>query len=612
MKNIKKLIITSLILVPSFLFAQTIIEWSEDFSDGDIIHNPTWTGTTYNFIVNNDYQLQSNADDTSRSYLSTPSEVFDNAVWEFWVRINYNPSSSNYSVVYIVSDRVDVSGDVNGYYVQIGNTADEVSLYKQQGSRKTKIIDGEDKILDTQPNILKIRVTRTSDGEFHLYRQRLAADGGFIDNDYVHEGSAVDNDVLGSKYFSLLVSNTKTTGKLYFFDDIKVKGEKLIDKTPPTWDNLTIIDNNKLLLEFSESIDVRNADFHINYDMGKPIDVSFSGDDTKLTLTFAKDFEKGKIYTLEVTGLTDLAGNALVNTIKEIGFIEEAEINDIIINEILFDNSDATSEYIEIYNRSNKVIDLANVFYGVRTATAFKPSNFFPPKTYLMPKTYLAFSREAEKLRSYFDVPEEANIIEVERWTALNNTGANLLIGTITSEGDTLFIDELTYDVKWHHSLIRNTKDVALERIHPDLPGDDPLSWHSAASEVRYGTPGYQNSQFKEIEDSSSFKEEKWVKIDPEVFSPDNDGIDDVCFIRYKTDTPGFVANVTVFNAVGSKVRQIASNAILSAEGFFTWDGLTDRDKNVNPGIYVLYFEMINNDSGVKKVEKHPIVVSAR
>lgn len=611
MKNIRTTFILLIAMLPIFLFGQSRIQWSDDFSDGDFTNNPSWGGMTENFIVNSSGQLQSDVSDASKSYLSTPSEVFSDAVWEFWVKVDYNPSSSNFSIVYIVSDRADVSGDVNGYYVQIGNTADEISLYKQQGSKKTKIIDGADKILDTQPNIVKIKVTRSKEGEFKLYRQRLSPAEGFSDEDYVLEGSVVDNDIQGSKYFAVYFSNSKTTGKLYYFDDIQAEGERMVDDIPPVWNTLSIVNMNTLLLEFSEPVDISSAIFDVDNGIGNPSQVSLSTDKTKVTLKFSNSFERGKIYRVEVLNLTDLAGNFLLNTVKEIGIFEEPAVGDIIINEILFDNSAETAEYIEVYNRSNKVIDMSTVFFGVRTATPFKASNYFPNKSFMLPQTYMAITTDADLVRSYYDAPEEANILEVEKWSALNNSSANLLIGLVGVANDTLFLDEVTYDAKWHHSLIRNTKNVSLERINVDLPSNDARSWHSAATTVNYGTPGYKNSQHTDII-SDDFANEKWLSIEPEVFSPDNDGIDDISFIKYKTDDTGYVGNVFIFNAVGSLVKVIAQNALLSSEGYFSWDGLTDSNKNVNPGVYVVYFEMLNNEKGVKKVEKLPIVVSAR
>jgi len=102
------------------------------------------------------------------------------------------------------------------------------------------------------------------------------------------------------------------------------------------------------------------------------------------------------------------------------------------------------------------------------------------------------------------------------------------------------------------------------------------------------------------------------VWTEPECFSPDNDGVDDVCLIHYRTDAAGYVANVIILNAVGVQVCRLASNILLSTEGFLTWDGKTDNRKNATVGIYVLYFEMFNPNTGSRKHLKMPIVVSSR
>jgi hypothetical protein len=105
---------------------------------------------------------------------------------------------------------------------------------------------------------------------------------------------------------------------------------------------------------------------------------------------------------------------------------------------------------------------------------------------------------------------------------------------------------------------------------------------------------------------------EKVVWFESEIFSPDNDGTNDVCMVRYSTEYSGFIANVAVFNPMGLKIAELAQNALLSADGLLTWDGKTLRGTNVETGIYVLYFEMFHATTGQKKNFKLPLVVSAR
>ncbi|MHB9054923.1 MAG: lamin tail domain-containing protein [Paludibacteraceae bacterium] len=598
----KKSVVLLLVFFPFFIFSQNTVEWKEDFSDGNFTANPKWIGTNDNFIVNSSLQLQSKAPITSKSYLSTSSEIFDNAVWEFWVKINYNPTSSNYASVYLIADRADLSNEVYGYYVQIGNTSDEISLYLQEGSKKTKIIDGTDGRTNSNPAEVRVKVVRDKDGNFMLYSKLPS------DTDFYSEGSTQNLKVSESKFFGMLYSNSSLTGNAYFFDDISVIGEKFVDVIPPVWTNLMLVEPNKLILTFSEPVDLSAANFQIDSETGSNSGKLVSADNLSVELTFNVNFEKGRIYTVEALNVKDLAGNLMENTQRQAGIIEKTDFGDLIINEILFEPAANGPEYFEVFNKSSKVLDLSTVTFGTRkTDGSYTPANFFPSKTLILPGKYLALTQAPEIIRNTYIAPDTANILYSDKWTSLSNTNAGFLI--TNQNGDSIY-DEVNYDIKWHHPLIKDTQGVSLERINPSLPSQSPESWHSAASEVHYGTPGYKNSQFRDIISYSSESNRVW--LEPEVFTPDNDGIDDVAFIRYKTESVGFTANVIVFNSIGVKIKQIAANTLLATDGILTWDGKTDREQNVNPGIYVLYFEMINAEKGVKKIEKLPLVVSAR
>jgi len=594
----RKLRFILVIFLPFFVFGQ----FTEQFSDGNFTESPTWEGDVDNFIVNNELQLQSNASATSVSTLFTPSEAIDNAVWECWVKITYPTSANNYASVYLISDRVDISDGCNAYYVKIGGTNDEVALFLQQGARHTKIIDGIDRRVDGNPVELYIKVTRDDTGNFELY-SKLSSE-----EEYYFEGAVQNATLTQSSYFGVLFSNTGTTGQRYFFDDIFVAGDKAIDVEPPVWNSVLVEEPNKLLLEFSESVNADNAFFEVDNGIGVPNLVNSLSGRTSLELKFFNNFERGIIYTLKITGLIDLAGNELAENTKAFGIAEAIDFGDLLFNEVMFENPENSLEYIELINASDKILDISEFVLTTRRADgALNTGVRVPEKTLLLPNACVAFCSDAQFVRDYHFCPAESNIVETASWTTLNNQEATLVL--TDSERDFIF-DELTYSTKWHHPLIRNAKGVALERISPLLPTQNADSWHSASSETNYGTPGYRNSQFREI--NSNTLEEKWVWIEPEAFSPDNDGIDDICFIYYKTDEVGYVANVAIFNASGAKVCQLASNAVLSTEGYFIWDGKTDKGQNANVGIYVLYFEKFHVGSGKRKQVKLPLVVSAR
>ncbi len=592
----KPTILFFLFFTPLLLNAQV----NDSFLDGDFTKNPEWIGTIQNFIINSSGQLQSNAKATSTSYLFTPSEAFVNAEWECSIKITYSTSSSNYASVYIISDNADISNGCSGYYVQVGGTNDEVSLFVQQGTKKTKIIDGVDKRTDGNPVEIKIKVKRDNNGNFELFSKLIT------EADYFLEGKVQDNIVKNSSFFGLLYSNTSTTGSSYYFDDIIVKGDKAPDTEAPQFLSIGIEEPNKVHITFSEKMNFANAFFQIDKEIGSPSEVQILSDNKSLILNFKSVFEKGEIYTLIVSGLTDLSNNIILNDNISIGIPEQIEFGDLILNEVMFDNPEKSVEYIEIYNRSNKVLNVSGLVFSTRkTDGSLNTGNKISTYKLMGPQTYLVFCPAADSLKNYYNLTGNKEIIKAT-WTTLNNESATIVL--CNDAKDTIY-DELTYYSKWHHALVKNPKGVSLEKINPFLETQNQTSWHSAGSDVNYGTPGYQNSQFREIENSVN---QKMVWVEPEAFSPDMDGIDDLCFVHYETESSGYVANVIILNAVGEKIYQLASNILLSSEGYLTWDGRTKKGNNANVGIYVLYFEAFNPQTGTKLVKKLPIVVTSR
>ena len=483
----KKSVLFFVLFLPFFCFSQVV----DDFSDGDFTANPVWGGMTENFEINTAFQLHSKATATSTSYLFTPSEAINNAVWQCDVRINYNPSSSNYAAIYLISDVMNPA-NCNGYYVQIGNTTDEVSLYRQQGATKTKIIDGIDSRVNANPVVVTVKVTRDAEGNFTLY-SKLGSE-----SDFVTEGTVNDTKITKGNFFGLLFVNSGTTGNVYYFDNINVTGEVVPDNISPLWTDLSITSSNKLTLTFSEEMDFSDADFSLSPNEKSPVSTTISDDKTTVELVFADDFEESIYYTLTATGLKDLAGNALEETQRRVVIFGSIEVGDLVWNEVMFDNPSTSVEYVEIYNRSNKLLDLSGLqFTTVKTDGGYNTAVEIPAKTILEPYGYAAFCNDKNSLRNYFDLDDTASIFETTRWNALNNTGATLVL--LDKFG--IVFDEFTYNQKWHDSQLETTKGVSLERINPDLLTQLSYSWQSAAAEVNYGTPGYRNSQYKEMDD---------------------------------------------------------------------------------------------------------------
>ena len=311
-----------------FLFLHATAQVDEHFSDGDFTRSPAWTGTAENFIVNNALQLQSAAEEASRSFLFTPSEAFDQAEWQCWVSIDYATSQYNYAAFYLASDHADGIDLCNAYYVRIGGADDAVSLFRQMGDEKEEIIPGTPHRLDGDRVEVTVRVTRNEDGMFELYT-RLPGEP-----DWVAEGSVRDTLIGQSTYVGLMYANSGATGRRYRFDDVVVTGIPATDTTAPQWVSLEIAGEYTLRLAFSEAMDFATATFEVDNGVGNPHTQTPSADGREVVLEFAYPFDEGTVYTLKTTGLADRAGNALAETERVFGHAEPIEPGDVLLNEV--------------------------------------------------------------------------------------------------------------------------------------------------------------------------------------------------------------------------------------------------------------------------------------
>ena len=84
------------------------------------------------------------------------------------------------------------------------------------------------------------------------------------------------------------------------------------------------------------------------------------------------------------------------------------------------------------------------------------------------------------------------------------------------------------------------------------------------------------------------------LQITPKIFSPDNDGHDDITSIQYKTSEPGYVANITIYDSQGNPVRYLVKNGILGLTGQWNWDGLDEKGNRLPIGTYIVYTEIFN------------------
>lgn len=165
--------------------------------------------------------------------------------------------------------------------------------------------------------------------------------------------------------------------------------------------------------------------------------------------------------------------------------------------------------------------------------------------------------------------------------------------GTVYLIYNSEIIDKVSYLDSWHFGLLDNTDGVTLERIDPTGESNSQYNWHSAAEDVGFATPGRVNSQYRPAVSNGE------VTFSNDIFSPDNDGYQDVLQITYALINSATLGKAQIFDDRGRLVRTLFTNELLGTSGTFTWDGLTDQQVKASIGVYVLVFEVFSTDGGV-------------
>jgi hypothetical protein len=366
------------------------------------------------------------------------------------------------------------------------------------------------------------------------------------------------------------------------------------------------LDSLHILALFSEPLDSFSAATVANYmispDMDPPDEVvPVSPFYDQVSLILKQPLLPEKIYTLSVRQVNDCAANEISshNTCKA-GLPEPPGNGDLVFNEILFNPPSYGFDYVELYNRSSKVIDLQRVFLAGRDVIgAVKDPRMLTSSSLLLfPGEYVVLTENPEWTIQNYTVINPDKLIKVSTLPSMPDDQGTILL--LNEAGQIL--DELPYDHHWHSPLLANEEGVSLERIQADKPTAKASNWTSAASTVGFGTPTYKNSEsFAEAGDMDL------ISVEPKIFSPDNDGYQDFCFIKYHLAQVGFTANIFIYDINGRMVRRLANNSTLSREGSFRWDGLDDTLNPLPMGHYVICVDLFTVQG---KIKKYKLVVA--
>lgn len=449
-----------LLIFPFFLAGPSGFgQFVDDFSDGNFSGNPTWVGDTSKFIVDDSLKLQLVAQaETNEAQLFTQSKAVINGHWEALIQMDFNPSSSNKSRFIINSNTAIVGQPFTGYYVEIGGTSDEVSFYKSVNNNTTKLIDGRDGMVNANAVNLRIKVTNDSLGNWQLYADTT---GKF---NYQLIGTAFDDEVTTSTYTGIWCDYTSTRSTKFWFDDFIVTGDTLPDLIAPKLISTQLQGDSLLLLSFDEKID---SAITVSVSPEIAFDKLYQGN--KITIAFLNGLQNGLMYELTLSQLQDLSGNQSPDSTFTIQYLkaEQAIFRDVVINEIMADPSPTNQlpehEFIELFNRSDKVINLVD--WSLINSNVSKPI----PAFILLPQQYVLLSPTS----AVDDLSVYGDVLGISGWVALTNAGDDIQL----LNNEQVLIDELNYDDTWYENDTAEAGGWTLEQIDYEVLCTTKSNW---------------------------------------------------------------------------------------------------------------------------------------
>ncbi|GAB3826764.1 hypothetical protein GCM10028895_38180 [Pontibacter rugosus] len=475
----KQTLLAIFLLLPLLASAQL----QDSFTDGNFTQNPTWTGDVSSFTVNAQNQLQSSGPAVTGTVLQlvTPSQAAVGTTWEFWANLRLATSASNYADIYLISDSENLnSTTTNGYFVRIGGTTDEVSLFrKDAGKAAVKIIDGQDKTVATSNNIVRVRVTRSMNFEW-----QLSIDVTGTGQSYTSQGSATDATYKRSSYIGVLVRYSSANSQRFYFDDFLVS-----DTQAPVLNEFQTVNPQELTLLFSEPLQPDQAQNVANYTLNgstKPLVAELTAPD-RVRLVFAQNFRSGN-NILSIANLQDLYGNSLSSPIEQsFSFTPPAVLpgyNELLITEVMADETPAVGlppqEYIELYNATEeKVLTLQGIRYSDATSTTTLPNVQLLPGEYAV----VVPNNQVQNFSQY------GKVIGISNFPSLNNSGELLQL----RQPNGRLIYAVNYSDTWYKNNSKREGGWSLEMIDVQNPCAGADNW-TASVDPRGGTPAQPNS----------------------------------------------------------------------------------------------------------------------
>ena len=354
--------------------------------------------------------------------------------------------------------------------------------------------------------------------------------------------------------------------------------------------------DDQIILKFDERLDPLLMENPALYTIQPALAITevVSNDANSVQLTLAAPLEAGVIYHLLPFATYDCLGNeGLAKDTITFGLTAAAEPGDVLINEIMFNPASGGARFLEIYNASQKFIDLSTLTIG-----RIRPGqqDLYPTgiNEVLAPGQLSVFSPEPADILSRYQVPQPSRLFDaaLPSWDDMSDNVSVLSGGVV--------IDSLTYSSAWHLPVIADQNGVSLERVSAISPSTIPSNWHSASSVSGYGTPTGVNSQNINL---SGEAKPPFSVINTQ-FSPNEDGYKDYLALNFLLESGEEIGSVWIYDLEGREIIRLISNESLGTSAIVQWDGRNEDQVLADMGIYVIFVQLWDAAGNVREYQE--------
>ncbi len=360
------------------------------------------------------------------------------------------------------------------------------------------------------------------------------------------------------------------------------------DEEVPQLLNIRIEETN-LLLDFNESIETyspQTSDFVSDLEITTIKNVATN----TIQLTFAETLSVGQAHSIRIKGVHDCTGNIIDEQTVVFGIPSIPKQGDLVINEVMFEPSLNSVEYVELYNASKSLFDLSNIHIGepIDEYSWQSLKRISEGNSFIEPESFRVVTNNCDQLSKNYPNMDRGNCIQTQNIHQLSNEFGS--IGIAFDNGTP--IDMFFYTSDFHFPLLTETKGVSLERRSYADSTNSSSNWTSASASKNYGTPGNLNSQFIGLQTDN----ESHLRYDP--ISPNGDGFNDALVIENNTMEPNTVVDVQIFDVEGRLIAYPFNKNIVGYRNQFVWEGINDDGSLIREGIYIVLLKSFTPQNG--------------